>query len=161
MRWGLLSLILIATAGMADDGKVIEKTGDIEQIQKLYASWRDAVENSNIDGYVNVLHEDVRLLPPGAPAIQGRVNYARFLEPVFLAASYKIDIEQMQVIEVVGDLAVAEYDYRIHLHRKDPDIGITEPGALTQDSTSARYFDVLRKTKNGHWKVWRHSWQAK
>ena len=34
-------------------------------IERLYASWRNAVEAGSIDSYVNVLHDDISLRPPG------------------------------------------------------------------------------------------------
>jgi ketosteroid isomerase-like protein len=133
----------------------------VKEIEALYASWRQAVESSDIDGYLRVLHPNVRLLPPGAPAIDGAQSYREFLQPVFATATYEIEIDQLQIIDVVGDTAVAEYEYTILLHRKNPDVGVTEAGALTDDRTAARYFDVLRKTSDGGWRVWRHSWQTK
>lgn len=61
---------------------------------------------------------------------------------------------------MLGDIAIAEYDYTIALNRKDPEVGVTEPGALTSNRTTARYFDVLVKNADGKWQVWRHAWQA-
>ena len=164
MRWGLLGLMWVAGICAAGEGKAADikadEKADIKAIEVLYAGWRHAVEHSNIDGYLAILHQDIRLLPPGAAAVQGRDNYGEFLAPVFDTATYAIEIERLQEIEVVGDAAVAEYDYTIHLNLKNPDVGVSEPGALTESSTSARYFDVLLRTEEG-WKVWRHSWQAK
>ena len=160
MRWGLLCLIWVAGICVAGDDKSSGSTDDVKAIEALYAGWRHAVEHSNIDGYLAILHQDIRLLPPGAAAVQGRDNYGKFLAPVFDTASYDIEIERLQDIEVVGDTAIAEYDYTIHLNLKNPEVGVTEPGALTESSTSARYFDVLLRTDEG-WKVWRHSWQGK
>ena len=141
-----------AYAGGSDD-----VARDVAQIEALYASWRQAVQASDIDGYIGILHADVRLLPPGAAAVDGRENYAAFLEPVFATATYEIEVHQMPRVEVIGDAAIAEYDYTIHLTLKNPDVGISEPGALTASSTTARYFDVLRR-EDGRWAVWRHSW---
>jgi uncharacterized protein (TIGR02246 family) len=164
MRWGLLALMWVAGVCVAGEGKspgsALDVKADVKAIEALYAGWRHAVEHSNIDGYLAILHDDIRLLPPGAAALQGRDNYGKFLEPVFDTATYDIEIERLQVIEVVGDTAVAEYDYTIHLNLKNPEVAVSEPGALTESSTSARYFDVLLRTEEG-WKVWRHSWQAK
>ena len=75
--------------------------------------------------------------------------------------SAEIEIERKREIDVVGDMASAEYEYTIILTLKNPDVGITEPGALTDTRTSARCFDALRKRKQGEWRVWRHSWQNK
>ena len=60
---------------------------------------------------------------------------------------------------VIDYIAVAEYEYVIHLDLKDASQGITEAGALTESRTEARYFDVLRKNEAGEFRVWRHTWQ--
>ena len=130
-----------------------------KSIEKLYADWRVAVEQADIPAYVESLATDVRLLPPGAEPIIGSAGYGKFLEPVFASATYKIEVNQYPLIEVVGDFAVVEYIYTIHLSLKDPDSAISEPGALTASRTRARYFDVLRKQDDGQWRIWRHTWQ--
>ena len=152
MRATLLILMLsILASAHADD--------DVAAIEAAYATWRTAVEASDIAGYVSVLHPEVRLLPPGAEAINGADNYAKFLGPVFETATYEIEPHRYPEVIVQGDTAVAEYDYTIHLTLKNPDVEVTEPGALTASATTARYFDVLLKT-DGEWRVWRHSWQV-
>ncbi len=156
MRRILLLACLLASPAWADNH------GDVvKEIEGLYAGWRAAVEASDIAGYLNVLDPEVRLLPPGAPGIDGAANYGEFLKPVFEAATYDITVDVMPEIEVWGDTAIAQYEYTIDLNRKNPDVGVDEPGALTASRTSARYFDVLRKHPDGRWLVWRHSWQEK
>ena len=132
----------------------------IAAISKLYANWRTAVEAGDIAGYVKGLHDDIRMMPPGAANIVGVKQYAAFLEPVFASATYTIEIAKPAVIEVVGDVAVTEYEYVVHLHLKDPGQGISEPGALTASRTATRFFDVLRRRTDGSWAVWRHTWNA-
>ena len=134
---------------------------DVAAIETLYASWRKAVETGDIPGYVAVLHPDVRLLPPDAEAIVGAANYGKFLGPVFEAADYTIEVVRPAVIEVLGDVAISEYDYVIHLKLKDANKGVQQAGALTAERTSARYLDVLRRQPNGQWAVYRHAWQNK
>ena len=89
--------------------------------------------------------------------MQDASSYADFLQPVFEAATYKIEVESYPKVTLAGDIAVTEYIYTIVLDLKNPDQGVAEPGALTANRTTARYFDVLRKTEDG-WRVWRHTW---
>jgi len=133
---------------------------DTDRIAQLYSDWRAAVESADIPGYVRVLHEDVTLMPPGAPDITGAARYAAFLEPVFAAATYRIEVTSPPAVEVLGDVAVARYEYVIHLKLKKPEQAVTEPGALTASRTAARYFDVLRRRRDGGWAVWKHIWNA-
>ena len=152
----VMLLLMVSFAVQADHGH----ENDVERIEALYAGWREAVRTADIPGYVSVLHPDVRLIPPGADVIEGAAGYAKFLEPVFKDADYVIEVTAPQVITVVDDIAVAEYEYVIHLTLKNPDRGISEPGALTASRSEARYFDVLRKKADGKWSIWRHTWQA-
>jgi ketosteroid isomerase-like protein len=138
-----------------------DTTADVAAITALYANWRNAVESADIPGYVSVLDTNVRLLPPDAEAIVGSAGYGKFLEPVFAAADYRIEVVRSPVIEVIGDVAVAEYDYIIHLKLKNADVGVQQAGALTAERTSARYIDVLRRNAEGKWAVYRHAWQNK
>ena len=98
------------------------------------------------------------MFPPGAEVIDTAANYAKFLVPVFAAADDQIEVKRAPVADVIGDFAVVEYEYIIHLKLKNPEEGVSEPGAMTASRSEARYFDVLRKT-DGKWKVWRHTWQ--
>ena len=132
---------------------------EVRQIEKLYEQWRDAVATADIPSYVAVLDPDVRLIPPGADVIEGAAHYAQFLVPVFEAATYRIEVVTPPMVEILDDIAVAEYEYVIHLQLKDPSQGVTEAGALTASRTEARYFDVLRKNEAGEFRVWRHTWQ--
>ncbi len=136
-----------------------DRQGDIQAIEALYATWRQAVETGDIPEYVSLLHPDVRLLPPGAQAISSAADYEAFLQPVFATATYRIEVQQMPQIHIRDNVAVAEYQYTIHLQLKDAANRVTEPGALTAGKTTARYFDVLLK-EAGQWRVWRHSWQV-
>ena len=147
-----LVALALAPASVADE---------VESIEALYAEYRAAVEASDIDGYIAILEPDVRMLPPGADPIVSAAAYRAFLEPVFATATYEIEVEQMPSVELLSDrIAVAEYVYTIALTLKDEDVGVSEPGAMTESRNKARYFDVLRKNASGQWRVWRHTWQG-
>lgn len=151
----------VATSSAID--KAIGSSADsaLEEaaIQKLYADWRVAVESGDIPAYLKALHPNVRLFPPGAAPILGSAGYGDFLVPVFASATYRIDVAKLQEVRVMGDTAIAEYEYIINIDLKNPDTAITQPGALTAARNRARYFDVLRKQANGSWGIWRHLWQ--
>ena len=135
------------------------RADEVKPIEELYAQWREAVATADIPSYVSVLDPDIRLIPPGADVIEGAAHYAQFLTPVFEAATYRIEVITPPMVEVLDDIAIAEYEYVIHLELKNPAQGVTEAGALTASRTEARYFDVLRKNESGEFRVWRHTWQ--
>jgi ketosteroid isomerase-like protein len=135
-------------------------SADQAAVRQLYATWRTAVAEADIPTYVSLLDADVKLMPPGAADIHGASTYEGFLQPVFEAATYRIETVAPHDIEVVGDFAFARYDYIVHLSLKNPDQGVTEPGALTASRSAIKYFDVLRRQQDGGWGVWRHTWNA-
>jgi ketosteroid isomerase-like protein len=151
----LLFLLVLGSPSFADSSE----NADVAEIEALYVTWREAVSAGDIPKYISVVDPEVRMIPPGADVVEGAVKYEKFLQPVFQSATYKIQVDRYARIEVLGEYAVAEYDYTIYLTLKDPDQQVTEPGALTASVSSTRYFDVLRKNPEGLWKVWRHTWQ--
>lgn len=157
--FALLSLLLVTLAVETARANHHEVQADIEIIDQHYADWRAAVERSDIPSYLTFLHDDIRLMPPGAPVIEGAANYGEFLRPVFEAATYKFEVDAMPAITVVGDFAFVEYTYTVLLTLKDAEAGITQPGALTSNRSTSRYFDVLRRTPAG-WRLWRHTWHV-
>ena len=50
---------------------VIWADEDVAAIKGLYKSWNEAVEASNIDGYINSLDDNITLIPPDGPIIIG------------------------------------------------------------------------------------------
>ena len=133
---------------------------DLDEILALYQGWIRAVESSNIDGYVNGLHPDISLRPPGVPGLDGRANYREFLGPVFETARYEITIDTPHAITMMGDAAVVEYDYTI-LRIVDASAAADLPaGALDGASTTSHYIDVVAKDSSGTWKIRLHSWSV-
>lgn len=151
----LLFLLVLGSPSFADSSE----NADVAEIEALYVTWREAVSTGDIPKYISVVDPEVRMIPPGADVVEGAGTYEKFLQPVFEAATYKIQVDRYARVEVLGDYAIAEYDYTIYLALKDPDQKVTEPGALTASVSATRYFDVLRKSPEGRWKVWRHTWQ--
>lgn len=154
-KFYLLLLLVLGSPSFADSSE----NADVAAIEALYVTWREAVSTGDIPGYISVVDPEVRMIPPGADVLEGAGTYEKFLQPVFATATYKIQVDRYARIDVVGDYALAEYDYTIYLTLKDRDKQITEPGALTASVSATRYFDVLRKNPEGRWKVWRHTWQ--
>ena len=122
---------------------------DIAAIRALYDAWNEAVEGSDIAGYLAVLDADVELMPTDAPPIQGRDNYRTFLQPVFGNDSYKIEVVAAPRVGVDGDVAYARYDYIIHR---------TPVGGQQRTSSYRKYLDVLRRQPDGSWRVFKHIW---
>ena len=128
---------------------------DKKAIQKLYQTWDIAVHKGDRDGYVALLDENVRMVPPGAKDVIGRDAYAEFLIPVFQYGKYEIVPRGDLEINVLGDIALTRYDYLVKVYA---DANKMQNGALTQESNDMKYSDVLRRQEDGSWKVLLHMW---
>lgn len=135
-----------------------DPAADVAAIEAMYAKWRTAVETSHIPGYLDSLDDDIKMIPPGGPDVEGIKAYETFLGPVFTFASYRIEIITSAKIEVHGDWAMARYRYNIHLTMKGED-EVAE-GGLTAQENDSKYFDVLRRQADGSWKTYIHTWNA-
>lgn len=145
--WIALVTILWGCGGPPGTGA--DAAADLAAIRALQSSWNEAVEAGNIDGYVAVLDADIELMPTDAPPIRGADNYRAFLQPVFLNDTYRIEVVSPAEIAVDGDLAYARYDYIIHR---------TPKGGSKTFSTLRKYLDVMRRQKDGSWRVYKHIW---
>ena len=134
---------------------------ETREILDLYKTWVAAVEEGNIESYVSVLHEDVKLMPPTSEPFEGKEKYKEFLKPVFTSADYEIDVKVEPSVEFLGDVAIAEYEYVIYLNLKEGQSEIDQPGALQATRNHNAYFDVLIRNSKGKWVVYRHTWRDK
>lgn len=129
---------------------------DKKAIQALYETRKLAVENGDRDSYVDTLDENVRMIPPGIKDVIGKDAYAEFLIPVLQNTKYEIvplgDIE----IEIIGDIALARYDFIINVSEGVD--SVKETGVLNQESSNMKYADVLRRQEDGTWKILQHMW---
>lgn len=150
MKIWLMGTCLGLAAALAAAQEVDAGTeADVAAIRQLQADWNAAVEQGSIKGYLAVLDADVELMPTDAPAIRGRDNYGRFLQPVFKQDRYEVEVLAPSEIEVSGDIAYARYDYIIHRFPSGSD----EPV-----SSRRKFLDVLRRQEDGSWRVLKHIW---
>ena len=134
---------------------------ETREILDLYKTWVAAVEEGDIESYVSVLHEDVKLMPPTSEPFEGKEKYKEFLKPVFTSADYEIEVKVEPSVEFLGDVAIAEYEYLIYLKLKEGQSEIDQPGALQATRSHNAYFDVLIRNSKGKWVVYRHTWRDK
>jgi len=166
LKWFLCSVtILFLTACDTSPGAVTDRqlaeqaTTDRAAIKQLYATWLIAVEEGDRQQYVDLLDENITMIPPGAGDIMGRERYANFLIPVFENAEYKVKPVGDIDIQILGDIALVRYDYTIDITMKTGIANITDSAAaLDKPVNSSKYHDVLLRQIDGGWKVLRHMW---
>ena len=158
-KYFVLCLVVVLSHTVFLKGENISTNNkDNSLIKKLYETWHEAVESSNIDGYINSLDKNITLIPPGGPIISGAENYREFLGPVFKSATYKIQDGEYD-IEVIGDIAIVRSRQTVYLTFKDNANQIQSEGALQDNITTSDYLDILKRQEDGSWKCLVHTWQ--
>ena len=157
-KYFVLCLVVVLSHTVFLKAENITNNKDNSLIKKLYETWHEAVESSNIDGYINSLDKNITLIPPGGPVISGAENYREFLGPVFESATYKIQDGEYD-IEVIGDIAIVRSRQTVYLTFKDNANKIQSDGALQDNITTSDYLDVLKRQEDGSWKCLVHTWQ--
>ena len=158
-KYFVLCLVMVLSHTVFLKGENISTNNkDNSLIKKLYETCHEAVESSNIDGYINSLDKNITLIPPGGPVISGAENYREFLGPVFESATYKIQDGEYD-IEVIGDIAIVRSRQTVYLTFKDNANKIQSDGALQDNITTSDYLDVLKRQEDGSWKCLVHTWQ--
>ena len=158
-KYFVLCLVIVLSHTVFLKGENISTNNkDNSLIKKLYETWHEAVESSNIDGYINSLDKNITLIPPGGPVISGAENYREFLGPVFESATYKIQDGEYD-IEVIGDIAIVRSRQTVYLTFKDNANQIQSEGALQDNITTSDYLDILKRQEDGSWKCLVHTWQ--
>lgn len=142
--------------------KNYESAESTQAILDLYTRWNDAVEAGDREGYLSILHNDIRMVPQAAEDIIGIKDYGEFLIPVFANASYQVTPLTGWDIEFLSeDTAQVRYDYIIDITMKgDVDTITDSEAALSQMSNNLKYNDVVKRDASGSWKVLRHMWNA-
>ena len=157
-KYTALLLFIIISYTVCLKAENISNNRDNQLIKELYETWHNAVESSNIDGYINSLDKNITLIPPGGPVISGSENYREFLGPVFESATYKIQDGDYD-IEVIGDIAIVRSRQTVYLTFKDNANKIQSEGALQDNITTSDYLDILKRQEDGSWKCLVHTWQ--
>lgn len=76
-----------------------------EGLRDSHQRWLKAVEHADLDGYVDLVVEDVVWIPPSGDAVQGRAAFRSWLEPFFEAYAYAMTIREADV-RVAGEWAI-------------------------------------------------------
>lgn len=135
---------------------------DKKEILNVYRTWNQAVEAGDREGYLSILHNEIRMVPQSAPDIVGIEAYGEFLIPVFENASYRIiKLSDWDIEFISNDIAQVRYDYIIEVIIKSETEIITDSkAALSKLSNNLKYNDLVVRDNDGRWKVLRHMWNA-
>ena len=105
-----------------------------DAVVDLLAAFSKAVANKDAVGIGNFYSERAKLLPPGAPLVEGRAGIQAFVEQLFAAGLSGLDLETIDVLEG-GDLVV--------------DVGRYTMSFTPEGSDHGKYIAVYRRQADG------------
>lgn len=106
----------------------------------------EVVNARDVDGYVELLTEDVVWLPPGQPALSGRRAFETWVRPFFERFSYAFTLTEPDV-RLAGDWAVERGAFTSTMKSLD--------GGEPQQH-AGRYMVLWRRVAEGEWRIERY-----
>jgi len=91
---------------------------DLEAIEHRRKQWSAAVNERDVDGYLELLTEDIVWLPPGQPALSGKEAFESWVRPFFERFSYEFVIGEAEV-RMAGDWAVERGTFQTKMRSLD------------------------------------------
>ena len=122
----------------AEDQKMRDMVAEFDKAV-LAGNWPKVVSFYSVDGI---------LLPPNAPAVQGRAAMQKFFEQFPKITEFKEDVPEF---EGHGDLAYARGTYEMTM---------MPPGAKTPVKDKGKTLAIWRRQGDGSWLVTRVSWTS-
>ena len=116
-----------------------------EAIDKVNAEFVAAMNNGDVSAAMNVYTENAKLLPPNAPAAQGKANIQAFWEGAGEALGIKSVSLKTVEIEFLGDTAIEHGQYTLE-HAAGTDNG--------------KFIIVWKRESDGSWKWYIDIWNS-
>ncbi len=116
---------------------------DVELISKQCQDWVNAINAGALEQYVSMLTTDAVWIPPGQPAIIGKVEIRAWLASSFEAFDYQFALSEDHV-RVSGDWAVERACYTSTLQPKRGGVPASFAG---------RHIVLWRREKDGGWYI--------
>lgn len=117
-----------------------------EGLEHSHRRWLEVVNQSDLDGYVDLVADDVVWIPPGQEALQGRAAFRRWLDPFLSQFSYAMSVENVD-IRVAGEWAVEKATFHSHLTPR--------AGGEAMHHTG-RFIVLWRYDADGKWRIDRY-----
>ena len=116
------------------------------ELARSHRAWTDAVNDTDLDAYAEMVCEDVVWLPPGQEALRGRDAFRRWLKPFFEQYDYEFAIDD-SAIRMAGRWAFEKARFR----------SVMTPSAEGDEMEHVGRFIVLwREDEDGTWRLERY-----
>lgn len=115
-------------------------------IESRRRAWVRAVNERNVDAYLDVLAPDIVWLPPGQGAIEGHKAFTAWVGPFFESYEYDFALE--------GATVTMSGDFAVERGRFVTSLTSTETGkSMTHEGT---YLAIWRMDGGGRWVIERY-----
>jgi uncharacterized protein (TIGR02246 family) len=118
----------------------------LDPVAERRREWVSVVNDGALEGYADLVTQDVAWLPPAGDPITSREAFRAWLEPFFARYDYRFSLEPTQVRAFDGWCAELGH-FRSALSAKS--------GGETQEHAS-RYFALWRLDTDGTWRIERY-----
>ena len=143
----ILALILVLIVGCS---KPVKPDTEAEQIKvrQVFTDFVREIEAGNTDGFFSYVTDDYLEYYLGEEPITNPDSLRSALESFFAINTFRLTNHISEEVIVRDDIA-------IHRHRGT--ISIKHKSETTHVQLDVNYLDVLRKSKQGEWKIYIHS----
>ena len=146
-----LGMCLICASERVAAQEPTQTDKDSIAINALYRDWVKATSERGADGYVSYWVADGAVLPPNAPAVEGKNSIRQWIQKVLEDHSTKITNFIPGSLRVANGLATRRFTM---LGERVPKKG-GEPVKFNY-----KYLDVLQKQVDGSWKFVYRMWSS-
>jgi uncharacterized protein (TIGR02246 family) len=147
----VLAFCLVAGSQKIIAQKPAQTDAETAVINKLYADWSKATAERGAGGYVSFWADDGTLLPPDAPAVEGKDAIRQWIQKVLDETDTKITGFVPGALRVANGWATFRFSMS---GERAPKKG----GAAVK--FNYKYLDVLQKQADGSWKFVYRIWNA-
>lgn len=157
---GLVVVASLATAACsAGAGSTAAPAPDTASVEAAAHHAHDlyllAINSNNVDAFLGTVTDDIVLLPPNSPAIQGKKDVGAWVKAYFGAYQTSWDKTSKEFV-VVGDLAYEWYEYTSE--------DVPRPDGPAKDtptvSDTGNGINIYRRGSDGVWRVARDAWST-
>lgn len=156
-RWFIPTLVLVAACSPAPAERAPTKAAaaeplaaaDIAGIRATDSAFATAMGAGNAPGAAAIYLPDAHVLPPNAPAVQGREAIQQFIAGLLGAYHVTITVSADE-IEGRGDLAYARGHYSME--------GTPKAAGAPPFREEGKFLEVLRRQPDGSWRYAADMW---
>ena len=140
----LLSLVIMASC----TNKQIDANKEQEAVRTTFNEFVKAIEKGDVDAYFSFLTDDFIGYDSGREAFTNSEEFKNEMRAFFKSNDFKLSKYSSQEVIVRDDIAIHRHKGVISIRPKNDTIKI---------ELDVKYLDVLKKQKDGSWKIYIHS----